>query len=59
MKGAIFNFNKGDLIFRTSDDKGMDSNGDLYTRTGDNMAMNLNTGELHITSSWSSDDDED
>ena len=28
-------------------------------RIGDNMAMDMDSGELHIISSWSNDEDED
>ena len=28
-------------------------------RMGDNMSMNMDTGELHMTSGWKSDDDDD
>ena len=26
---------------------------------GDNMSMNMDTGELHLASSWKNDDDDD
>lgn len=28
-------------------------------RMGDNMAMDIDSGELHIISSWSNDEDDD
>ena len=31
---------------------GMDNDGNLHMRVGDNCSMDMNTGELHITSSW-------
>ena len=37
----------------------MDSDGDLLMRMGDNMAMDMDSGELHIISGWSDDEDED
>lgn len=35
----------------------IDSDGDLLIRMGDNMAMD--SGELHIISGWSNDEDDD
>ena len=37
----------------------IDSDGDLMMRMGDNMAMNMDSGELHIISGWSSDKEEE
>ena len=37
----------------------IDSDGDLMLRTGDNMAMDMESGDLHIISSWSDDDDDE
>lgn len=53
----IFDYNNGDFIQKVSDDTGINSDGDLITRSGDNMAINLNTGELHIVSDWDTDED--
>jgi hypothetical protein len=33
-----------------SDDMGMDSDGDMMMRVGDNMAMDMDSGELHFVS---------
>ena len=38
---------------------GIDSNGDFHMRMGDNMSMNMDTGELHLTSSWNNNDDDE
>ena len=32
---------------------------DLLMRMGDNMAMDMDSGELHIISGWSDDEDND
>ncbi len=37
----------------------IDMNGDLMMSISDNMAMDMNTGELHITSPWHSENDEE
>ena len=59
MCDPIFDYDSGEYIYHTSGNLGYDSNGDLHMRMGDNMAMDMETGELHITSSWKNDDDED
>jgi hypothetical protein len=37
----------------------IDSDGDLLMRMGDNMVMDMDSGELHITSGWSNEEDDD
>lgn len=37
----------------------MNSGEDLLMRMGNNMAMNIDSDELHIISGWSNDDKED
>ena len=54
----FFDFDDGDYGIELSDDMLMDSEGDLMTRMSDNMALDLNTGELHFVSGLSSDDDQ-
>ena len=36
----------------------MDSDGGLMMRMGDHMAMDMDTGDIHMISSWSDDDEE-
>ncbi len=52
MNGPSFDFNNNDFIFHTSDHTGIGSNGNVYVRTGDNMSVDLNSGEIHVTSDW-------
>ncbi len=59
MCDPIFDYDNGEYIYHTSSNMGYDSNGDLHMRMGDNMSMNMETGELHITSSWKNDEDDD
>ena len=56
MGGPIFDFNDGEFIFGSGDMR-FNSDGDMMMRMGDNMAMDMETGEIHITSSWDDDDD--
>lgn len=59
MRNSIFNYDDGNFIYPTSDNMGVDSEGNLHMRMGDNMSMNLETGELHIISGWNDSADED
>ena len=60
MRGPIFDYDDGDFIRQTSENMGIDSDGNLNMRMGDNMSMDMDTGELHLTSGWKNgDDDED
>ena len=54
----FFDFEDGDFAHSISEDMAIDSDGDLLMRTGDNMAMDLDSGELHIISGWFNDEDE-
>ena len=58
MFDPIFDFNDNDFIFQTSDSSGIDSEGHMHIRMCDSMSMDMETGELHLTSSWK-DDEED
>ena len=51
----FFDFFKCKFGFKMSDDMGMDSDGDMMMRVGDNMAMDMDSGELHTVSGWDDD----
>ena len=58
----FFDFEDGDFAFSISDNMAnmaMDSDGDLMMRMGNNMAMDMDTGDIHMISPWPNDDDED
>ena len=58
MTRHFFDYDDGDFAHSISDNMAIDSDGDLLMRMGGNMAMDMESGELHFTSGWS-DDDED
>jgi len=47
------------ILLVQSDNIAIDSDGDLLIRMGDDMAMDMDSGELHIISGWSNDEDDD
>ena len=59
MKFLFWDFGKGKAAHPVSDNMAIDSDGDLLMRMSDNLSMNLESGEVHYTSSWDQDDDED
>ena len=59
MYNPIFDYDDGDFIYQTSDNMGIDSDGDLHMRIGTNMSMDIDTGKLHLNSGWNDHDDDD
>ena len=59
MHNPIFDYDNGDFIYQTSENMGIDSDGDIHIRIGDNISMDMDTGELHFNSGWEDDSDND
>ena len=57
MTKQFFDYDDGDFAHTISDNMAMDSGGNLLMRMGNNMAMDMDSGELHIISGWSDDED--
>ena len=55
----FFDFEDGDTAYSISDNMAIDFDGDLLMRMGDNMVMDMDSGELHIISGWSDEEDDD
>lgn len=49
---GIWDFEDGDLLFGRSGDTAFDSEGHMMMRMSDNMAMDIDTGEMHLVSGW-------
>lgn len=52
-----FDMNDCDYIFGSGDTR-IDPTGHLMRRVGKNLAMDLETGDIHFVSGWGDDDDE-
>ena len=52
----FFDYDDGNFAHTISDNMAIDS---LLMRMGDNMAMDMDSGELHIISGWPDDEDDD
>ena len=59
MDKHIFDFTDGDFVHSISDHMAIDSDGDLWMRMGDDLALELDSGELHMVSGWSNEADDD
>ena len=53
MKRSFFDYDDGDMTFPISDNMVIDSEGDLLMRLSYNMAMDINSGDIHMISFWS------
>lgn len=52
MGKLFFDFDDDDFAMPVSDDMAIDSEGNLNVRMSDNMAMDMETGEVHLISGW-------
>ena len=57
MGNSLFDYSDSDIACSVSDNMAINSKGDYLMRMGDDMAMDMQTGELHMTSNWSEDDE--
>ena len=55
----FFDYVYGNFAHTISGNMSIVSDGDLLMRMGDNMAMDMDSGELHIISGWPDDEDDD
>ena len=55
----IFDYSDGDFIMPMNDNLGMDSDGNLHMCMGENCSMDMDSGDLHFTSPWKSNDEMD
>lgn len=56
MSNSIFDFDDCEFLFRNGD-TAFDSDGNTMMRMSDNLAMDMDSGELHLTSSWDHEDE--
>ena len=57
MRKRLFDHKDEDYAQTISDNMAMNSEGDLMLRMGEHMAMDLDSGELHLVSEWSDDEE--
>lgn len=59
MGKPFFDYEDVEFCYAASDGLAFNANGDMLMRMGDNMAMNLDSGEIHMVSGWTDEKDED
>ena len=59
MDKHFFDITDGAFVHSISDHMAIDSDGDILMRMGDDLALDLDSGELHLISGWSKDKDDD
>lgn len=59
MRKHFFDFEDVDFVYTISDNMAIDSGGNMMMRMGDNMALDLDSGDMHMISGWSKDEDDD
>ena len=59
MRKHFFDFEDGDFAQSISDNMAIKSNGDLLMRMGENVAMDMDSGDIHFISAWHNDKDDD
>ena len=57
MSKHFFDYDDGDFAYAVSYNMAIDSDGNMMMRMGDNMAMDMDSGDFHIISSWDDEDD--
>lgn len=57
MGNSLFDYSDSDIAYSVSDNMAINSNGDYLMRMGDNMALDMESGEMHTISSWLDDED--
>lgn len=53
----LFDYKDGDFIHILPNGMAMDSDGNLMMKLFDNMAMDMDSGDIYMVSSWPSDDE--
>ncbi len=57
MSDPIFDLDTWEPMLKVSKDLRVDTKGNFSMRMGENMAMDLDTGKMHFTTPWPSDDE--
>ena len=59
MKPIILDSEDMQLIQSINDTMGINMDGELFLKIGDNMALDMDSGEMHFTFGWPNSDDDD
>jgi hypothetical protein len=59
MSKHFFDYEDGDFVHSISDNMAIDSDGNMMMRISDHLAIDMDLGDLHYTSSWDNNEDND
>lgn len=59
MSKHFFDYEDGDFVHSISDNMAIDSVGNLMIRISEHLAVNMDSGDIHYTSSWDTNEDND
>ena len=57
MGRLIFDYEDADFLHVISGEMAVDTDGNPMIRMGDSLAVDMDTGDLHMISSWPDDDE--
>ena len=59
MSKHFFDYEDGDFVHSISDNMAIDSVGNMMMRISDHLAVDMDSGDIHYTSSWDTNEDND
>lgn len=59
MSNLIWDIDDDNFIFELSNNMAMDSNGNMMMRMSDNTAMDIDSGDIHFTSPWNNEENDE
>lgn len=59
MSKHFFDYEDGDFVHSISDNMAIDSVGNMMIRISDHLAVDMDSGDIHYTSSWDTNEDND
>ena len=57
MNKKLFDYNDSSFAHTISNNMAIDSNGEMIMRISDNVAIDMETGDLHFISGWSDEEE--
>ena len=59
MSKPFFDYEDGDIVHSISDNIAIDSVGNMMMRISEHLAVDMDSGNIHYTSSWDTNEDDD
>lgn len=59
MNKHFFDYEDGDFVHSISENMAIDSDGNMKMQISDHLAIDIDSGDLHYTSLWDNNEDND